>query len=149
MGFFKQEYWSGLPFPSPGDLSDPGIELTSPALQEDSLPMELWGKPIFLYTRTLLIYNAHRYKLWIKMYNSLMFSVFLELCNNSSISFRTFLSPNCNIIFNILRTVKMFSKGVASFYSQVSIVWWFQFLHILTKNWFVSECFTITILLGV
>ena len=38
MGFSKQEYWSGLPFPSPGDLPDPGIEPRSPALQEDSLP---------------------------------------------------------------------------------------------------------------
>ena len=40
-----QEYWSGLPFPSPGDLPDPGIELTSPALQADSLPTELKGSP--------------------------------------------------------------------------------------------------------
>ena len=38
MGFFRQEYWSGLPFPSPGNLPDPGIELGSPALQADSLP---------------------------------------------------------------------------------------------------------------
>ena len=37
MGFPKQEYWSGLPFPSPGDLPDTGIELTSPAVQADSL----------------------------------------------------------------------------------------------------------------
>ena len=34
----RQEYWSGLPFPSPGDLPDPGIESRSPALQADSLP---------------------------------------------------------------------------------------------------------------
>ena len=40
-----QEYWSGLPFPSPGDLSDPGVKLRSPALQADSLPTELSGKP--------------------------------------------------------------------------------------------------------
>ena len=38
MGFPRQEYWSGLPFPSPGDLPDPGIELWSPALQSDCLP---------------------------------------------------------------------------------------------------------------
>ena len=38
MGFSRQEYWSGLPFPSPGDLPDPGIEPRSPALQADSLP---------------------------------------------------------------------------------------------------------------
>ena len=37
MGFSKQEYWSGLPFPSPGNLLDPGIEPWSPALQADSL----------------------------------------------------------------------------------------------------------------
>ena len=40
MGFSRQEYWSGLPFPSPGDLPNPGIEAGSPALQADSLPIE-------------------------------------------------------------------------------------------------------------
>ena len=40
MGFFRQEYWSGLPFPSLGDLPDPGIEPRSPALQADALPSE-------------------------------------------------------------------------------------------------------------
>ena len=40
MGFSRQEYWSGLPFPSPGDLPDPGIESRFPALQTDSLPFE-------------------------------------------------------------------------------------------------------------
>ena len=44
-GFSRQEYWSGLPFPSPGDLPDPGIEARSPVLQADSLPTELPGKP--------------------------------------------------------------------------------------------------------
>ena len=45
MRFTRQEYWSGLPLPSPGDLPDPGIEPWSPTLQADSLPTELWGKP--------------------------------------------------------------------------------------------------------
>ena len=40
MGFSRQEYWSGLPFPPPGDLPNPGIEPGSPALQLDSLPFE-------------------------------------------------------------------------------------------------------------
>ena len=40
MGFSREEYWSGLPFPSPGDLPDPGIEPRSPALQADALPSE-------------------------------------------------------------------------------------------------------------
>ena len=45
MGFSRQEYWSGLPFLSPGDLPDPGMELRSPALQADSLLTEPPGKP--------------------------------------------------------------------------------------------------------
>ena len=45
MEFFRQEYWSGLLFPSPGDLPDPGIELGSPVLQADSLPFEPPAKP--------------------------------------------------------------------------------------------------------
>ena len=44
-GLSRQEYWSGLPFPSPGDLPDPRIEPMSPELQADSLPTELGGKP--------------------------------------------------------------------------------------------------------
>ena len=46
MGFTRQEYWSGLLFPSPGDLPDPGIEPESPALQADALPSESPGKPM-------------------------------------------------------------------------------------------------------
>ena len=45
MEFSRQECWSGLPFPSPGDLPDPGIEPGSPALQADVLPSEPPGKP--------------------------------------------------------------------------------------------------------
>ena len=44
MEFSRQEYWSGLPFHSPGDLPDPGIELRSPALRADALPSESPGK---------------------------------------------------------------------------------------------------------
>ena len=50
MGFSRQKYWSGLPFPTPGDLPDVGIEVVSPvspALQVDSLPAEPLGKPFF------------------------------------------------------------------------------------------------------
>ena len=45
MGFSRQEYWSGLSFPSPGDLPNPGIEPRSPALQADALSSEPPGKP--------------------------------------------------------------------------------------------------------
>ena len=44
MGFSRQQYWSGFPLPSPGDLPIPGIELGSPVLQADSLATELLGK---------------------------------------------------------------------------------------------------------
>ena len=45
MEFSGQEYWSGLPWPSPGDLFNPGVEPSSPRLQADSLPFEPPGKP--------------------------------------------------------------------------------------------------------
>ena len=55
MEFSRQEYWSGLPCPPPGDLPNPGIELRSPALQEDSLPSEPPGK----LSKQLQIYNTY------------------------------------------------------------------------------------------
>ena len=45
MGFTRQESWGGWPFPSPGDLPNPGIEPGSPALQADTLPTEYQGSP--------------------------------------------------------------------------------------------------------
>ena len=53
MGFSRQEYWSGLQFPSPGDLPNPGIEPRSPTLQADALTSEPPGKP-FISSRSLL-----------------------------------------------------------------------------------------------
>ena len=53
MGFSRQEYWSRLPFPPPGDLPDPGIEpmsLEAPSLPVDSLPLEPYRKPGYMYT---------------------------------------------------------------------------------------------------
>ena len=55
MGFLRQEYWSGLPFPFPGDLPDPGIKPRSPVLQVDSLPSEPPGKP----SSWILVVNLH------------------------------------------------------------------------------------------
>ena len=48
MGFSRHEYWSGLPFPSPGDLPNPGIEPGSPALWADTLPSEPPGEPFLM-----------------------------------------------------------------------------------------------------
>ena len=52
MGFSKQEYWNGLPFPSPGDLPNPGIEPRSPAFQADTLTSEPPGKPQIIVIET-------------------------------------------------------------------------------------------------
>ena len=54
MEFSRQEYWSRLPFPSPGNLPDPGIESRSPALQADSLQSETPGKPNVQCNRNVL-----------------------------------------------------------------------------------------------
>ena len=51
MGFSRQEYWSGLPFLSPGDLPNPGVEPGSPALQTNALPSEPLGKPDFTLSK--------------------------------------------------------------------------------------------------
>ena len=59
MGLSRQEYWSGLPFPSPGDLPDPVIKSRSLALQVDSLPSEPPGMPLTLYF--LLGGNLHSF----------------------------------------------------------------------------------------
>ena len=66
MGFSRQEYWSGLPFPPPGDLPDPGIEPMapgSPALQVDSLPLS----PLWYCYLLLSITTTARYKNQWKM----------------------------------------------------------------------------------
>ena len=54
MGFSRQEYWGGLPFPSPGDLPNPGIEPESPAFQADALTSEPLGYKIIHVKRTML-----------------------------------------------------------------------------------------------
>ena len=70
MGFSRQEYWSGLPFPSPGDPPDPGIKPRSPTLEADALTSEPTGKP-----------NKIKYP--IKSFlNTKTFRVGVELINN-------------------------------------------------------------------
>jgi len=60
--FSRQECWNGFPFPSPGGLSDPGVELRSPTLQADSLPYEPPGKQMERYallTEELIVSKFH------------------------------------------------------------------------------------------
>ena len=51
MEFSRQEYWSGVPFPSPGDLPDPGIECRPPTLKANSFPSEPLGNPPYIFYR--------------------------------------------------------------------------------------------------
>ena len=76
MGFSGQEYWSGLPFPPPGDPPDPGIEPGSPALQADSLSSEPPGKPYLKF----------------KFKNSNLQYTDLNQQSNSLLCFRTLIS---------------------------------------------------------
>ena len=64
--FSRQEYWSGLPFPSPGDLPDPGIEPGSPALQADTLLSEPLGKSIRIkvYNKVMNFNSLSRWNLF-------------------------------------------------------------------------------------
>ena len=70
MGFPRQEGWSGLPFPSPGDLPDPGIEPMSPALAGGFLTTEPPGKPLYSYTYNLFS-RVHIFSLIAFIGNSL------------------------------------------------------------------------------
>ena len=69
LGYSRQEYWSGLSFPSPGDLPDPGIEPWSPTLQADSLPFEPPGKPYYLSSLIIcivILYALNFYRKYCK-----------------------------------------------------------------------------------
>ena len=65
MGFSRQEYWSGLPFPYPEDLPNSGIELRSPTLQADALTSELPGKPFICMLLLLLLSHFSRVRLCV------------------------------------------------------------------------------------
>ena len=65
MGFSRQEYWSGLPFPSPGDLPNPGIEPGSPTLETDALTSEPPGKPQITGREHS---SSHQQKIGLKIY---------------------------------------------------------------------------------
>jgi len=65
MEFSRQEHWSGLPFPSAGDLPDPGIEPKPPTLQADSLPSEPPGKT-WLRTKANPSFKKPTYPSWMR-----------------------------------------------------------------------------------
>ena len=68
LGFPRQEYWSELPFPSPGDLADPGIESTSPALADRFFTTEPPGKPHNRLLKIMSTVVIRRMKISRKLY---------------------------------------------------------------------------------
>ena len=90
MGFSRKEYWSGLPFPSPGDLPDPGIEPRSPTLQADSLTSEPPGKPgvYLLYTLLVIPGNSQELNHDSQVYClAFSFCIFMNKFDNCTICF--------------------------------------------------------------
>ena len=69
VGFSRQEYWSGWPFPSPGSLPDPGIEPGSPALQADGLPSEPPGKPFVWLVGVKKLSLQERFSAYLCLYS--------------------------------------------------------------------------------
>ena len=96
MGFLRQQYWSGLPFPSPGDLPDPGIKPESLALPMDSLPLNHQGS-LHMYTHT------HTHTHYICIYIMCLCMCFILLIN-----FRYFLCISA--AFLILIKIKIKGK---------------------------------------
>ena len=82
MGFPRQEHWYRLPFPSPGDLPDPGIKPTSPALQADSLPLSHLGSPFDIYTLPYIKYITNK-DLLCRTQNSTQYSGMLYMRKES------------------------------------------------------------------
>ena len=70
MEFSRPEYWNGYPFPSPGDLPNPGIKPRSPALQAASLPAEPQGKPVIVLWRRWLIQIEMRERFCVREFTA-------------------------------------------------------------------------------
>ena len=90
-GFFRQEYWSGLPFPSPGDLPNPGIKPTSPALQADALSSEPPGKSTQPSQQPG---QQNPFKTWVDIFFQLVWHPSMAVKNGSA------TNDSANILFS-------------------------------------------------
>ena len=108
-----QEYWSVYRVPSPGNLPDPGIDLGSPALQADSLPTELSGKPMGRNGFICSLYQPpYLYIPWKCFQRWFPFSLFIHFLNGSSID----VQPNYEIhVFKVYNSVVLvYSQSCAT-----------------------------------
>ena len=86
MGFSRQECWSGLPFPSPGHLPDPGIEPRSPALQADALPSEPPGGSFLVGSRSSACSLHYLYIPWFSFHHCLASRDIYSLSDENKVS---------------------------------------------------------------
>ena len=118
MGFSRQEYWSGLPFPSLGDLPHPGIEPRSPALQADGLPSEPPGKPysfririnfvvttLFNFHGILVLWRIQSYQWWIYFMKTIAFKIQIWCFKNWEHTF----FPGGSVVKNLPAMQKMWT----------------------------------------
>ena len=82
MGFPRQKYWSGLPFPPSGDLPEPGIEPESPALAGRFFTTEPPGKPAYLYT-LFFFWSVDIFQSIFKNFHKFCFAFLLQIVFNS------------------------------------------------------------------
>ena len=111
MGFSSQEYWTGLPFPSPGDLPNPGIEPRSPALQADALTSEPPG----------IVFHSYPFHIYKVCSSSFSFQILL-ICTTSFF----FVGPDRSSW-----TVLIFFRNCSLLPWFLLLFYWFQFHWIL------------------
>ena len=99
VGFFRQEYWSGWPFPPLGDLSNPGIEPgspASPALQAGSLPAESLGKPVPTHIEIKSCRTENNIHL-VEDLQEHRDLTYVDICKNKYSDLKKFAPTNCNL----------------------------------------------------
>ena len=94
MGFPRQEYWSGLPCPPPGDLPDPGMEPLAPAFRADSLPWSHWEAPPHLQPQAACILSVCIYPFWTfhKWNHSILWMASLACFQGSSVAWHVVMA---------------------------------------------------------
>ena len=137
MGFPRLEYWSGLPYPSSGDLSNPGTEPTSSAWQEDSLPLGHWEANSFHKTSNL----GHKNSVLVSYkWNMIVYSILGSIDKKIDCSLNDSLCPSrkwCPTCFRLLSHVALYTSTV-----QLSVcllvffffLWKFKVCHITFTN---------------
>ena len=113
MGFSRQGYWSGLPFPSPGDLPDPGIKPRSPALQARSLPTELPGKLKYIIYKVAgqMLKPSWSFLLWSSLMACPIAIAFLSCQQNTDFVEAAMCQPRGGVTMDLNQSRVSFSSA--------------------------------------